>query len=142
MGHGEPASHAAAIQARGTWIRGVIDPASSGSNQADGRALIDIYGRLGLKLDPAVNTVEAGLTETWNLLVSGRLKVQEHLQNWRAEFRRYHRDEQGKIVKRGDHLMDATRYLVMSGRSLMRVAPKVTPPNRLHQASDADWMSA
>jgi hypothetical protein len=108
----------------------------------DGRALIDIYGRLGLKLDPAVNTVEAGLTETWNLLVSGRLQVQEHLQNWRAEFRRYHRDEQGKIVKRGDHLMDATRYLVMSGRELMRVAPKATPPTRLHQASDADWMSA
>tara|TARA_R110000751_G_scaffold214606_2_gene318160 strand:- start:909 stop:2342 length:1434 start_codon:yes stop_codon:yes gene_type:complete len=142
MGHGEPASHAAAILARGAWVRGVIDPASAGSNQVDGRALIDIYGRLGLRLDPAINAVEAGLMETWNLLVSGRLKVQEHLQNWRAEFRRYHRDEQGKIVKRSDHLMDATRYLVMSGRGLMRVAPRPAPPHRVTHASDADWMSA
>jgi phage terminase large subunit-like protein len=142
MGHGEPASHAAAIQARGDWMHGVIDPAAAGSSQADGRALIDIYGRLGLKLDPATNTVEAGLMDTWNLLVSGRLKVQEHLQNWRSEFRRYHRDEQGKIVKSGDHLMDATRYLIMSGRSLMRVPPVLRAPLRPRSASDADWMSA
>jgi hypothetical protein len=142
MGHGEPASHAEAIRARGDWMHGVIDPASAGSSQADGRALIDIYGRLGLKLDPATNTVEAGLMDTWNLLVSGRLKVQEHLQNWRSEFRRYHRDEQGKIVKTGDHLMDATRYLVMSGRSLMRIPPVLHAPLRPRQVSDADWMSA
>ena len=142
MGHGEPASHAEAIRARGDWMHGVIDPASAGSSQADGRALIDIYGRLGLKLDPAMNAVEAGLTDTWNLLVSGRLKVQEHLQNWRSEFRRYHRDEQGKIVKNSDHLMDATRYLVLSGQPLMRIPPARVVQRRLNTASDADWMSA
>ena len=111
------------------------------SSQIDGRTLIQIYGRLGLKLDPAVNAVEAGITETWNLLVSGRLKVQEHLRNWRNEFRKYHRDEQGKIVKSGDHLMDATRYLIISGRSQMRVAPQVTnrSPRRTSQASS--WMA-
>ena len=142
-GQGEPASHAEAIKARGAWMRGVIDPASSGSSQIDGRALIDIYGRLGLHLEPAINAVEAGLTETWNLLVSGRLVVQEHLSNWRSEFRKYHRDEQGKIVKVADHLMDATRYLVISGRGTMRVVPHVrahVAPQR--PASTADWMSA
>ena len=30
----------------------------------------------------------------------------------------------GKIVKRDDHLMDAARYLVVSGRELMRTKPK------------------
>jgi phage terminase large subunit-like protein len=142
MGHGEPASHAAGIRARGDWIRGVIDPASSGSSQIDGRKLIDIYGRLGLRLEPAINAVEAGLTETWNLLVSGRLVVQEHLSNWRSEFRKYHRDEQGKIVKVSDHLMDATRYLVISGRDHMHTIPRTPRTSPYIRPSDTGWMSA
>jgi hypothetical protein len=111
----------------------------------DGRALIDIYGRLGLRLEPAQNAVEAGLTETWNLLVSGRLVVQEHLTNWRSEFRKYHRDEQGRIVKVADHLMDATRYLVLSGRHAMRPPPRPAQPMRGHatgESSLTDWMGA
>jgi hypothetical protein len=66
-----------------------------------------------------------------------------HLTNWLREFRRYHRDDKGtgKIVKRDDHLMEATRYLVVSGRLLMRTPPK---PPRLwmpspHQGPHA-WM--
>ena len=141
-GHGEPASHAEGVRARGAWMHGVIDPASSGSSQADGRKLIDIYARLGLHLEPAVNAVEAGLTETWNLLVSGRLVVQEHLSNWRSEFRKYHRDEQGKIVKVSDHLMDATRYLIISGREHMKVAPRAMPSAHPARVSDTGWMSA
>ena len=143
-GQGEPASHAEAIKARGAWMDGVIDPASSGSSQLDGRALIDVYGRLGLRLQPAQNTVEAGLTEVWNLLVSGRLVIQDHLTNWRSEFRKYHRDEQGRIVKSGDHLMDAMRYLVMSGSAAMRVQPSLTDrtSSRPAPSSSMDWMSA
>jgi len=93
-------------------------------------------------LEPAVNAVEAGLTETWNLLVSGRLVVQEHLSNWRSEFRKYHRDEQGKIVKVSDHLMDATRYLIISGREHMKVAPRAVPSAHPARVSDTGWMSA
>lgn len=130
QGQGEPASHAAAIKARGEWMNGVIDPAGGGSSQIDGRTLIEIYGRLGLHLQPAVNAVEAGLTEVWNLLVSGRLKVQAHLHNWLAEFRKYHRDEHGKVVKANDHLMDGTRYLVVSGRAYLKVKPQPDPPAR------------
>jgi phage terminase large subunit-like protein len=144
-GQGEPASHAEAIKARGAWVRGVIDPASAGSNQVDGRALIDIYGRMGLRLEPAQNTVEAGLTQTWNLLVSGRLVVQEHLSNWRSEFRKYHRDEQGRIVKVADHLMDATRYLVMSGQNALRPPPRPSQATRGHAVgttASTDWMGA
>ena len=141
-GHGEPASHAEGVRARGAWMRGVIDPASSGSSQIDGRKLIDIYGRLGLHLEPAVNAVEAGLTETWNLLVSGRLVVQEHLSNWRSEFRKYHRDEQGKIVKVSDHLMDATRYLIISGREHMKTAPRPKLSSHPARISSTGWMSA
>lgn len=111
----EPAVHAQAVRARGGWIPGVIDPAARGRSQDDGQRLIDQYDDLGLSLTPAANTVEAGIYEVWSRLSSGRLKVFSTLQNWRAEYRLYRRDEKGKIVKTNDHLMDATRYLIMTG---------------------------
>lgn len=126
QGQGEPASHADAIRGRGAWIPGVIDPSCLGSSQIDGRTLIDIYTNFGLRLTTAVNAVEAGITEVWQLLVGGRLKVMTNCQNWLKEYRQYHRDDKGngKIVKRDDHLMDATRYLVVSGREQMITEPK------------------
>jgi len=132
QGQGEPASHAQAIRGRGEWIPGVIDPACLGSSQIDGRTLMQMYGQLGLHLAPAENAVEAGIAEVWQLLISGRLKVMESLTNWLREFRKYHRDDKGagKIVKRYDHLMDATRYLMVSGRPYMCTKPKPQPPPR------------
>jgi hypothetical protein len=132
QGQGEPASHAQAIRARGDWIQGVIDPACLGSSRTDGRTLMELYAELGLHLSPAENAVEAGITEVWNLLISGRLKVMENLTSWLREFRKYHRDDKGagKIVKRYDHLMDATRYLIVSGRHYMCTKPKPQPPPR------------
>ena len=105
---------------------------------------MDLYRELGLDLRPAVNAVEAGITEVWNLLISGRLKVMASLSNWFREFRRYHRDDKGagKIVKRDDHLMDATRYLIVSGRLQMQLPPEPEPPPRyehLYRGPDA-WM--
>jgi hypothetical protein len=40
---------------------------------------------------------EAGITEVWQLLVSGRLKVMASCGNWRREFRKYHRDDKGSV---------------------------------------------
>lgn len=139
QGQGEPASHARAIQARGTWLRGVIDPAAFGT-QLDGKRAIDLYRSFGLKLEPAENTVEAGLTAVWDRLVTGRLKVMEHLHNWRSEFRKYHRDEKGKIVKANDHLMDATRYLVMSGVSHLTTKPRPQQAGGPLPGSVGGWM--
>jgi hypothetical protein len=95
---------------------------------------MEVYGKLGLHLGPAENAVEAGITEVWNLLVSGRLKVVASLTNWFREFRKYHRDDKGsgKIVKRDDHFMDATRYLIISGRPRMCTRPQ--PPQASTQA--------
>lgn len=145
QGQGEPASHAQAIRGRGDWIRGVVDPACLGSSQIDGRTLMEMYGNLGLSLNPAVNAVEAGITEVWNLLVSGRLKVMASLSNWLREFRKYHRDDKGlgKIVKTDDHLMDATRYLIVSGRPLMRIRPqpKLRPIFQSTYNGPNSWMA-
>jgi phage terminase large subunit-like protein len=123
QGFGEPASHASAIRSRGTWVRGVIDPAARGRSQVDGRQLLQMYVDLGLTLTPAINAVDAGITEVWQALVSGQLKVQRHLENLLREFRKYHRDEKGHVVKEADHLMDAMRYLWMSGREILTLNP-------------------
>ena len=85
---------------KGDWIIGVIDPACLGSSQIDGRTLMEVYGTLGLHLGPAENAVEAGITEVWNLLVSGRLKVMASLTKWFREFRKYHRDDKGSALGR------------------------------------------
>ena len=88
---------------------------SSQRSQVDGTRLIEQYSDLGLLLAPAENAVEAGLYAVWERLSDGRLFVFSSLQNWLSEFRIYRRDEKGKIVKQNDHLMDATRYLILSG---------------------------
>lgn len=122
-GQAEPAIHAAAIKAKGEWIPGVIDPAARGRAQRDGAQLMQDYIDLGLHLEIAVNAVEAGIYRVWERLSTGQLKVFSTLQAWLAEFRIYRRDEKGRIVKANDHLMDATRYLVVSGIEQMITEP-------------------
>jgi hypothetical protein len=120
-GQAVPPVHAEAIKARGPWIPGVIDPAARGRQQGDGEQMIAIYRDLGLNLSVANNTVDAGIYEVWQRMVTGRLKVFRPLQNYWREYRLYRRDEKGSIVKQHDHLMDAMRYLVMSGPSVAKV---------------------
>ena len=117
QGQAEPIIHAQAIKSRGGWIYGVIDPASRGRGQSDGYALLDLYVNAGLKLNTADNSRESGIYEVWERLSTGRLKVFKSLTNWQNEYRVYRRDEKGNLVKKDDHLMDATRYLVMSGKN-------------------------
>ena len=122
-GQAEPPIHAAAIKARGEWIPGVIDPASFGRGQADGESLIRLYRQHGLDVRPADNDVESGILAVWQGLSTGGVKVFRSLQNWRAEYRMYRRDEKGRIVKEKDHLMDDTRYLLLSGMKRAKTAP-------------------
>src|SRR5215468_5307710 len=75
VGEAEPPIHAAAIRARGSWIPGVIDPATRGRGQRDGARLMTIYQDLGLDLHVAENALEAGIYEVWMRMSTGRLKV-------------------------------------------------------------------
>ena len=120
-GQAEPPIHAMGIKARGEWIPGVIDPAAMGGGQDDGKQLAVQYKGLGLDLDLADNTVESGLHEVWTGLSTGTIKVFKSLQHWRTEYRMYHRDEKGRLVKDNDHLMDCSRYLVMSGMKRAKI---------------------
>lgn len=118
-----PAVHAEAIKARGRWIKGAIDPAARGRQQSDGTKLIETYRALDLNLVEAVNEVEAGLYEAWQRLTTGRLRIFSTLQNLKAEYQMYRRDEHGKVIKAHDHLMDAMRYLIMTWAKVASVQP-------------------
>lgn len=119
----EPVIHASAIKARGDWIPGVIDPASRGRQQGDGQRLMIQYQQEGLDIKPSENSVEAGLLAVWQALSNGTLKVFTSLLNFLAEYRLYRRDEKGAIVKEFDHLMDALRYLILSGMKRAKTKP-------------------
>lgn len=137
-GQAEPSIHATAIRARGDWIPGAIDPAARGRSQKDGEQLMAQYQELGLTLVLANNAIEAGIYEVWERLSTGRLKVFRTLQNWQAEYRLYRRDEKGQIVKQFDHLMDTTRYLVLSMRQHAICRPVATSGAIIGSAGGGD----
>lgn len=121
--HAEPVVHAKAIKARGEWVIGAIDPASNGKSQVDGKALIDLYENEGLHLVSADNSVEAGIYKVGQAIASGQLKILNSCKNTLSEYRTYSRDENGKIVKKKDHAMDALRYFMMTGLEYLELAP-------------------
>lgn len=140
MANEQPVVHSHAIKAKGDWINGVIDPAARGRSQDDGARLVDKYVELGLHLTYADNAVESGIYSVWERLSAGRLKVFANCKNWLDEYRLYRRDENGKIVKENDHLMDDTRYLVMSGIEHMRTQPVAKKPAGEAYRGPHAWM--
>lgn len=141
--HAEPTVHAEAIRARaGDWMPGRIDPAARGRSQEDGQKLIETYREKGLRLTEADHAVESGIQAVHDRLAGGRLKVFASLAEWFMEYRLYRRDEKGQIVKKFDHLMDATRYLILSGVSWL-VAPPAegsTRRSRVAPSSGGHYM--
>lgn len=122
-GQAEPSIHSDAVKARGEWISGAIDPASRGRSQVDGKKLLEEYQKLGLNIFSADNAVEAGIHAVFRRLSGGRLKIFRTLVSTLGEIRIYRRDEKGKVVKENDHLMDALRYLVMTGMKYASIDP-------------------
>ena len=112
-------------------LPGCIDPAARGRQQADGKQLIQLYRKEGLRLVPADNAVEAGIAEVHSRLQTGRLKIARHLTDFFDEYRLYRRNELGKIVKENDHYMDSLRYYVMTG---LKIAKPVTDTARIVNA--------
>lgn len=126
-GKAEPEVHAAALKPRAQKMNGFADPAARASNQKDGSKLMGEYIGLGLNLMKADNAVEAGLFRVYERLTTGRLKIFRSLRGTLGEMRMYRRDEDGKVVKANDHLMDCLRYLVaMLG--YLKYAPAVQEP--------------
>lgn len=114
VGEAQPIIHAHGIKSMLPWekLEGAMDPAAEGSSQRDGEKLIDEYEDLGLVIRHAENAIHAGIHRVLTMMQGGQLKVFNTMAYWKTEFRLYRRDEKGKIVKKNDHLMDSTRYLL------------------------------
>lgn len=123
-----PSVHAASIRSRGEWIPGVIDPASRGRSQGDGRQLLQEYKNLGLRLTLANNDVEGGIQTVWQRLAAGKLKVFSTLTNFAKEYVLYRRDDKGRIIKERDHLQDALRYGVVDINKARSIEQMVRAP--------------
>lgn len=125
QGKAECAVHAKGIKARGAWIPGIADPATEyGSKGKDGVSYLPLYEEEGLNLTMANNkNKEERLFQVYERLRTGRLKVCANLKNWFYEYGMYRRDDNGRIVKKNDHLMDATTYLVVHMLDIMETEP-------------------
>lgn len=124
-----PIYHSAQIKARlgGDWIIGACDPALTRSkNPKDGQTLLNMYQKYGLNLVLAKNDVDIGITAIWQELLFGTLVVMEHCYQWFDEFNTYSFGKNGKIGEgQDDHLMDATKYLILTGFQFARLAPEL-----------------
>lgn len=66
------------------------------------------------------NSVEQGIYEIMGLMRLGRFKFYRGLTDLFEEYRQYHRDEKGNIVKIKDDLLSAVRYAYMMRRCAAR----------------------
>ena len=110
--------HAARIRARNMILAGFEVPGvgdAAAINQSNGDKILTLYKAAGINLSLADKSVDLGISAVLERLASGKLKVFKTCEGWLKEFRNYAVDEKGKIVKKNDHRMDATRYAIVSG---------------------------
>lgn len=111
----KPFVHAQAILSRGINPPGAIDY-SANARMGTRDELVStraLYEDAGLtRLENADKRVTPGLQKMWTLMSQGMLKVFPQCHNWRKEFVMYCY-ENGKIKKKNDDCMDATRYAIL-----------------------------
>lgn len=84
------------------------------------------------------NGVEVGLLELRDLMLKGKFKVFEGLRDWFDEFLQYHRNENGKIHKVKEDLLDATRYAYMMRRYAVSKQDVESAQHIFQHVPDAD----
>ncbi|MBK5566892.1 terminase family protein [Ensifer sp. SSB1] len=125
-----PIVHAAALKAWGSWLPWSW-PHDGNNDTAAGQNLATQYKAQGLNLlpekatfDDGSNSVEAGLMDMLDRMITGRWKVFSTCPEWFDEFLLYHRKD-GKVVKEMDDVLSASRYALM-----MKRFAKVKPDNK------------
>ncbi|ASP92774.1 terminase large subunit domain-containing protein [Sinorhizobium meliloti] len=116
-----PIVHAGALKPWGAWLPWSW-PHDGNNDMAAGPNLASQYRAQGLNLLPeratfedGSNSVEAGLMEMLDRMITGRFKVFSTCGEWFEEFRLYHRKD-GKVVKERDDVISASRYGLMMKR--------------------------
>lgn len=113
--------HAAALKPWGSWLPWAW-PHDGNNDTAAGENLASQYKGQGLSFlheratfEDGSNSVEAGLMEMLDRMMTGRWKVFSTCVEWFEEFRLYHRKD-GKVVKERDDVLSASRYAMMMKR--------------------------
>ena len=115
--------HAAAMKKHGDWIPNAWPHDGLDRDKGSGIALKDLYRRAGAYMlrehahypDERGNHVDPGLIEMYEWMRLGRFKVFRTLGQWMEEKRMYHRED-GKVIKKNDDLLSATRYAFIMRR--------------------------
>jgi len=102
------------------WMWGVCDPAVNQGSQRDGERLIDDYKKAGLKLKISKYAKELAIDKVLERIRKGQFKVFNNCRKFMDEWRGYSRDEDGKINKGRDHLMNALEFVILDGLPLAR----------------------
>ena len=131
MREATPVIHAATVKAWGAWVPTAWPHDGLQHDKGSGEQLAKQYAATGLLMlkeratfDDGSNGVEAGLMDMLERMQTGRFKVFSNLDDWFQEFRMYHRKD-GKVVKKVDDLLSATRYALMMKRKA-KVRPMET----------------
>ena len=124
-----PVIHAAAVKTWGEWLPWAWPHDGLQHDKGSGEALAAQYRDQGLNMlheratfEDGGNGVEAGIAEMLDRMLTNRWKVFDHLEDWFAEFRLYHRKD-GQIVKLNDDRISASRYAMMMKRHAERKMP-------------------
>ena len=106
------------------WAEGIqtVWPHDGFQHDKSGKQTKELYNEAGFLMwheqashAEGGNGVEAGILEMQERFKTGRLKVDEGIEEFWEEFRLYHR-KKGVIVKENDDFIDAVRYAIMMKR--------------------------
>ncbi len=130
-------THAAALRAGGRVIVAWPQDVKQG-DRVEGTALKKHYETNNVWMMPGParfpddrgNSVWAGITEIQQRSEQGRLRVFSTCNDWFEEFRNYHLED-GKVVKKDDDLLDATRYAIMCLNAARTIDRNWYPGRRL-----------
>ncbi len=120
-----PIDHVAAMKPRGLDIPVSWPQDGTQRREFEGALmpLAAIYKKHGLKMQSehakfadGSNSTEVGIQEMQERMRTDRFKVFAECTEWFDEYRGYHRDEEGLLVKVRDDLMSATRVAIMARR--------------------------
>lgn len=142
VNHATPSEHSVRLLKMGCdWMPGVYDPSGRRSNEQDGTKMINLYNQAGLRnLTKAKNSREEGVMEVLQLMRRGKIKIFNTLNNTLRELRMYARDK-GIIKDGNDHLLDAMRYVVMSGRDIATTKTSQEAMNGYYRGNyGGSWM--
>ncbi len=102
------------ITAKGKWIPGAIGAGDKPMSDEEDARVRSMFLNLGHDMQPDDSSIEAGILEVTNRLVTGRLVIFNTCTRLLDEYDEYRRTEKGQPPKGYRHL-DALRHMVTTG---------------------------